>query len=236
MALVTSFLISHADYFLAAAVAYFCGCFNGALFTSRFFFHDDVRAHGSGNAGLTNFYRTYGAHYALFVVAGDMLKAVAAVGFAAWLGGRFDPRLMPDVPLTAAQHALYAVHFKYVAGLFCVLGHMFPCTAKFKGGKGVLCSATMMLMLDWRIALVSWGLFLTLWLTTRYVSLGSVCVAVLFPILTQLVFRDTWTTAVGVVMAALVLWAHRENIKRLLNGTENKFHFHVNASKPEEKQ
>ena len=154
--LVTGFyaFLSHLDYLYAAVAAYFCGCFNGALFTSRLFFHDDVRTHGSGNAGLTNFYRTYGARYALLVIACDMLKAVAAVSLAAWLGARFDPRMLPDLPLTAAEQAEYVLHFKYWAGFFCVVGHMFPCTAKFRGGKGILCSATLTLLLDWRIALV----------------------------------------------------------------------------------
>ena len=105
--LVTGFyaFLSHLDYLYAAVAAYLCGCFNGALFTSRLFFHDDVRTHGSGNAGLTNFYRTYGARYALLVIACDMLKAVAAVSLAAWLGARFDPRMLPDLPLTAAEQA-----------------------------------------------------------------------------------------------------------------------------------
>ena len=140
MGLVIAFVISHTDYLLAAVVAYFCGCFNGAILTSRLFFHDDVRRHGSGNAGLTNFYRNYGAKYALLVILCDMGKAAVAVLFAAWLGARFDPRMMPDLPLTAAEQAVYVLHFKYWAGLFCALGHMFPCTAKFKGGKGILCS------------------------------------------------------------------------------------------------
>ena len=135
---VYSFLLSHIEYLFAAIVAYFCGCFNGAIFASKFFFHDDVRTHGSGNAGLTNFYRTYGARYALMVIVCDMLKAVIAVCFAAWLGARFDPRIMPDVALTTAQQAEYVLHFKYWAGLFCVIGHMFPCTAKYKGGKCIL--------------------------------------------------------------------------------------------------
>ena len=148
--LVTGFyaFLSHLDYLYAAVAAYLCGCFNGALFTSRLFFHDDVRTHGSGNAGLTNFYRTYGARYALLVIACDMLKAVAAVSLAAWLGARFDPRMLPDLPLTAAEQAEYVLHFKYWAGFFCVVGHMFPCTAKFRGGKGILCSATLTLLLD----------------------------------------------------------------------------------------
>ncbi len=224
--------LARIDYLFAAAAAYFCGCFNGAIFTSRVFFHDDVRIHGSGNAGLTNFYRTYGAKYALFVIACDMLKAVAAVSFAAWLGARFDPRIMPDAALTAAEQAEYVLHFKYWAGLFCVLGHMFPCTAKFKGGKGILCSATLTLLLDWRIALVCWGVFAALWLTTRYVSLGSIAAAAAFPVMTQLVFGSAFATVIAGAIVALVLWAHRGNIKRLLNGTESRFRFHVNA--PEE--
>lgn len=233
MAYVPVFLLTHLEYLFAAVAAYFCGCFNGALMTSRLFFHDDVRAHGSGNAGLTNFYRSYGAKYALLVVACDMLKAVVAVQFAAWLGALYDPRFLDFSPLTAQLRAAYVLHFKYWAGLFCMLGHMFPCTAKFHGGKGVLCSATLMLMLDWRIALVSWGLFFLLWLTTRYVSLGSVSVAIIFPFLTWFVFRDGFVTVIGTVMSALVLWAHRGNIKRLLNGTESKFRFHAGTAKEE---
>ena len=234
--LVTGFyaFLSHLDYLYAAVAAYRCGCFNGALFTSRLFFHDDVRTHGSGNAGLTNFYRTYGARYALLVIACDMLKAVAAVSLAAWLGARFDPRMLPDLPLTAAEQAEYVLHFKYWAGFFCVVGHMFPCTAKFRGGKGILCSATLTLLLDWRIALVCWSLFAVLWLTTRYVSLGSVAAAVSLPFTTYFVFHNTACTVLGTCISLLVLWAHRSNIKRLLSGTESKFHFHVNAPKPGE--
>ena len=229
-----SFLLSRIEYLLAAIVAYFCGCFNGAILVSKLFFHDDVRTHGSGNAGLTNFYRTYGARYALMVIGCDMLKAVIAVCFAAWLGMRFDPRIMPDAALTAAQQAEYVLHFKYWAGLFCVIGHMFPCTAKFKGGKGILCSGTLLLLLDWRIALVGWGAFVVLWLVTRYVSLGSVAAAVSLPFTTYFVFHNTACTVLGTCISLLVLWAHCSNIKRLLSGTESKFHFHVNAPKPGE--
>ena len=231
-----SFFLSRLPYLLAAVVAYFCGCFNGAIFASKVFFHDDVRTHGSGNAGLTNFYRTYGARYALMVIVCDMLKAVVAVGVAVWLGSHFDPRLMPDVPLSAAQQAMYVLHFKYLAGLFCVIGHMFPCTAGFKGGKGILCSGTLLLLLDWRIALAGWGAFVVLGAATRYVSLGSVAAAISLPFSTYFVFHDTVCTVLGTAISLLVLWAHRGNIKRLLSGTESKFRFHVNAPKPGEEQ
>ena len=202
-----------------AAAAYLLGCINGAIATSHIFYHDDVRRHGSGNAGLTNFYRTYGAKCALAVIAFDMLKAAAAV----WLGNAVLGNLLG-----------WGVAGEYYAALFCVIGHMFPAFYSFKGGKGILCSGTLLLLLDWRIALAGWGVFILLWLTTRYVSLGSVAAAISFPIMTQIIFADGAVTALSSAIAALVIWAHRGNIKRLLNGTESKFHFHVNAPKTEE--
>lgn len=202
---------------LIAIVSYFLGCINGALIVSRLFYHEDVRSRGSGNAGLTNFYRNYGAHRALAVIVCDMGKAAVSILLARAL-----------FPADAWFAALYA-------GLFCILGHMFPVTAKFHGGKGILCGATLMLFLDWRVALVGWGLFALLWLTTRYVSLGSVTAAVGFPVMVQLVHGDAVCTLLAALAAALVIWAHRGNIRRLLNGTENKFRFHINAPTEDEK-
>ena len=204
---------------LVAVLSYLLGCINGAIATSHIFYHDDVRRHGSGNAGLTNFYRNYGAKCAPMVIAFDMLKAVGAV----LLGNYFLGYLLG-----------WGAAGKYFGALFCVIGHMFPVFYGFKGGKGILCSGTLLLLLDWRIALVGWGAFVVLWLTTRYVSLGSVAAAISFPITTYFVFHDGYSTALSVCISLLVLWAHRSNIKRLLNGTESKFHFHVNAPKPGE--
>ena len=206
---------------LVAVLSYLLGCINGAIATSHLFYHDDVRRHGSGNAGLTNFYRNYGAKCAPMVIAFDMLKAVGAV----LLGNYFLGYLLG-----------WGAAGKYFGALFCVIGHMFPVFYGFKGGKGILCSGTLLLLLDWRIALVGWGAFVVLWLTTSYVSLGSVAAAISFPITTHFVFRDGFSTALSVCISLLVLWAHRGNIKRLLNGTESKFHFHVNAPKPGEDQ
>ena len=202
----------------AAVIAYFCGCLNGAILTSKLFYHEDVRHHGSGNAGRTNFYRCYGARYAPLVILCDMLKAVAAVLVGRWLFTLLGFPLLGE----------------YFAALFCVIGHMFPVFYGFKGGKGILCSGTLLLLLDWRIALVGWGAFVVLWLTTRYVSLGSVAAAVSLPFTTYFVFHSTACTVLGTCISLLVLWAHRSNIKRLLSGTESKFHFHVNAPKPGE--
>ena len=150
-----------------AVLSYLLGCINGAIATSHIFYHDDVRRHGSGNAGLTNFYRNYGAKCAPMVIAFDMLKAVGAV----LLGNYFLGYLLG-----------WGAAGKYFGALFCVIGHMFPVFYGFKGGKGILCSGTLLLLLDWRIALVGWGAFVVLWLTTRYVSLGSICGALIAPI------------------------------------------------------
>ena len=125
-----------------------------------------------------------------------------------------------------------------------ILGRVFNHTDIRKAGSGNIGTtnalrvagpkvAALTLLLDWRIALVCWSLFAVLWLTTRYVSLGSVSAAAVFPVMTHVVFGDAFATAFSVLIAALVLFAHRENIKRLLNGTENKFRFHVNAPKSE---
>ena len=204
-----------------ALVSYFLGCINGAVLTSKLFYHDDVRKHGSGNAGLTNFYRTYGVKYALCVIVLDMGKAVTAALFAVLL-----------LRLYGADAALLVLG-KYFAGLFCLIGHIFPVTERFKGGKGILCCATLLLCLDWRIALTAWGLFFIIVLLTRYVSLGSVCAAISVPIMTHIVYASARLDAVSALMAALVLYAHRENIVRLLRGTESKFRFHVNTPKEE---
>ena len=119
--------------------------------------------------------------------------------------------------------------------MFCIIGHIFPAFYSFKGGKGILCSGTLLLLLDWRIAAVGWGLFLVLWLTTRYVSLGSICAALSFPITTAIFYWGSWIVlALSVVIAALVIWAHRANVGRLLHGTESKFQWHKKGpEKPE---
>ena len=199
---------------LLALWAYFCGCFNGAVIVSKYILRDDVRTHGSGNAGLTNFYRTFGGPLTLVVILCDVLKAVVAVltavSVARYLG-------VHDAVLPAA---------KYWAGLFCLLGHMFPCMFHFKGGKGILSGGTIAIMIDWRVALVVWGGFLVLAVLTKYVSLGSVWAGASFPVATFFVYRDPVLTLLGLLLGGLVVFMHRGNIKRLLTGTENKFSLH----------
>ena len=195
-----------------AVLAYFLGCFNGAVVVSRYILRDDVRNHGSGNAGLTNFYRTFGGPLTLVVILSDAVKAVVAVLFAMWIAGAISPQL-----ITLS---------KYWAGMFCLLGHMFPVTFQFRGGKGILSGGTIALMIDWRVALVVWGGFLILAILTRYVSLGSCWAGASFPFATWFVYHNVVITVLGAVIGLLILYMHRGNIKRLLTGTENKFSLH----------
>ena len=178
------FLLMAAGMVLVTVLlGYFLGCLNGSVMVSHFIIRDDVRQHGSGNAGLTNFYRTYGAKYALGVLIG---------------------------------------------GLGCELGHMFPVFFGFKGGKGILSGGTLVWLLDWRVALIAWGLFAALWLATKYVSLGSVSAAVSMPFATWFFCgHSALYTALAAVTAALVVWCHRENIQRLVRGEERKFRWHT---------
>ena len=205
---------------LVMLLSYFFGCFNGSFMVSHFIIRDDVRKHGSGNAGLTNFYRTYGAKYALLVIACDMGKTVAAC----LLGSFFFRCLGWDGTLGTL-----------LAGLGCELGHIFPVFYGFRGGKGILSGGTLVLLLNWRVTAVAWALFLLLWLTTRYVSLASITATCSAPITVYFVYGHNWLyTGLCLAVAALVVWCHRENIQRLLHGTEKKFKWHVNPTEGKE--
>ena len=204
-----------------ALAAYFLGCFNGAVIVSKYILHDDVRSHGSGNAGLTNFHRTFGGPLTFVVILCDMLKAVAAVLISRGVFGLFGPQAV-----IFGEWLDSAVFGTYWAAVFCLLGHMFPCMFHFKGGKGILSGGTVALMVDWRVALVVWGGFLILVILTRYVSLGSVWAGASFPFASWFVFHSWVVFALALVTGGLVVWQHRGNIKRLLAGTESKFSLH----------
>jgi len=204
-------------WFRAAAIAvtaYLCGCFNGAVIVSKYILRDDVRNHGSGNAGLTNFYRTFGGGLAAVVILCDVLKAVVALLIGSWIAGSFAPSFWGGELVILG---------KYWAALWCLLGHMFPCMFQFKGGKGILSGGVIALMIDWRIALVVWGGFIVLVLLTRYVSLGSVWAGASFPFISWYCYPDPILIALALLCGGLVVWQHRPNIKRLIHGTESKF-------------
>ena len=197
-------------YWLAVVVAsYFLGNVNGALLISRWFMKDDVRSHGSGNAGLTNFFRTYGGVQSLLVIVIDVVKCVLACMIAAWL--------LP-------QYGMFA---KMIAGAVCILGHSYPVLEGFRGGKGIMSGFAMALATDWRVAVTILAVFVIVVVLTRFVSLGSVLAAGFFAV-GYLVFHwgDWPVCVVGVLTAVFVISRHHKNIGRLLHGTESKLTFH----------
>ncbi len=202
-----------------AVIAYFLGCFNGAVIVSKYILRDDVRTHGSGNAGLTNFHRTFGGPLTFVVILCDVLKAVIAVLVGmALIGGVMDS-------------GLGVVYGKYWGGIWCLLGHMFPCMFGFKGGKGILSGGAVAIMIDWRVALVVWGGFLILAVLTRYVSLGSCWAGASFPFATWFVYQNWIITLMALFIGGMILWKHRSNIGRLIRGEESKFTLHKKEPK-----
>ncbi|MBS5702847.1 MAG: glycerol-3-phosphate 1-O-acyltransferase PlsY [Butyricicoccus pullicaecorum] len=199
--------VSH--FFIIAASAYLLGSLSFAIIICKLTLGKDIRSYGSGNAGLTNAYRTMGAGKTLLVLFGDIAKAAAALAIGGVLAGMMG---------------------KLVAGIFVILGHVFPVYFGFRGGKGVLVGATMLVFLDWRIFLVALVLFVIAVALTRWVSLGSILGAISFPITMQIFYGDARLSVVAALMAAAVVFMHRSNIKRILSGTENRFSFH---SKPQ---
>ena len=208
---------------LATVIAYFCGCFNGAVIVSKYILRDDVRNHGSGNAGLTNFYRTFGGPLTFVVILTDVLKAVVAILVGA--------SLFSGIAVDVAWVPYFTILGKYWSALFCLLGHMFPCMFHFKGGKGILSGGTIVWMIDWRIGLVVWAGFLILFLLTKYVSLGSVWAGASFPFATWYFYPDPVIVILAFILGGLVLWKHRGNIARLIHGNENKFSIHRKKDK-----
>ena len=170
---------------------------------------DDVRTHGSGNAGLTNFFRTYGGFQSLLVIVIDVAKCVLACLIAGWL--------LPAWGLTA----------KMAAGAACILGHSYPVLEGFRGGKGIMSGLAMAMATDWRVGLIILAVFVILVAWTRYVSLGSVLAATAFGISYVLLHWGDWGVCIiGVATAAFVIYRHHQNIARLFKGTESKLSFH----------
>ena len=191
----------------AALAAYLLGNLNGSVCISALVAGDDVRKHGSGNAGLTNFFRSYGGWSTFLVMAVDMLKTVAAAYTSGWAlesFGYYREGLVLGVVLVS-------------------LGHDFPALLGFKGGKGILCGFTAALILDWRIALVMLAVFVVAFWITRYVSLGSVLGALTCSVGFGVVHYGDWVVmAGGIFIGLLAIFMHRSNIARLVKGQESK--------------
>ncbi len=193
----------------AVITAYLLGNVNGSVCISALVANDDVRKHGSGNAGLTNFFRNYGSWSALLVILVDMLKAAAATFGAAFMLKSFG----------------YYREGLVLGAVVVSLGHDFPALLGFKGGKGILCGLTVALILDWRIALVMLGVFIIAFAITRYVSLGSILGAVTCSVGFGVVYYGNWIMmGGGIFIGLLAIFMHRSNIKRLVTGKETKTH------------
>lgn len=201
---------------LASVLAYLIGSINFAIIITKLFARKDIRDFGSGNAGMTNVLRTLGKGPAALVTLGDFSKGLIAV----WLGHLL-------VWLFSRQQAPF--YLNYIIALLVLLGHCFPVFYKFKGGKGILVSAGVILALNPLVLLGLLAIFLIVVACTKTVSIGSITVAAAFPVLTLLyglVMKPPhlwWDVLSAVVIGGLVIWMHRGNIERLLNGTENSF-------------
>lgn len=202
-------------------IAYCIGSVNFSVIISKKIAGFDVREKGSGNAGSTNMLRSVGKKAAAVTLLCDILKGVVAIIISIIIGNLVE----------GANRELLL----QIAGIAVVIGHTFPIFFGFKGGKGVATSLGILLMSNWKIGLICFVFALVLMLLTRMVSLGSCGAAVLFPVLT-LFINDNYTVLTegkkgstyfiySVILAAIVLYNHRSNIKRLLNGTENKLSF-----------
>lgn len=194
---------------IAALSSYLLGNLNGSVCVSALVANDDVRKHGSGNAGLTNFFRSYGGWSTLLVILVDAAKTIAAGYGAGWMLASFG----------------YYREGLVLGAVMVSLGHDFPALLGFKGGKGILCGFTAALILDWQIALLMLAVFVVAFAATRYVSLGSVLGALTCSVSFGIVYFGNWTLmAGGIFLGLLAIFMHRTNIRRLLKGTESKVH------------
>jgi len=194
----------------AAAIAgYLLGSLNSSLLVGKAY-GVDIRKHGSGNAGTTNTLRTLGKKAAVLVLLGDALKGILAY-------------LIGYIILSGTES--YSLLGGMLSGTAAIFGHIWPLYFGFKGGKGVLTSLAVLIMIDWPIALALLAVFIVIVIISKYVSLGSVIGACLFPVMAVLLGRDTETVIFSGVIALLIVIKHRSNIKRLLAGTESKISF-----------
>lgn len=204
-------------YILIAIIAYLIGSVNFSVIISKKLAGFDVRTKGSGNAGTTNVLRTVGKKAAAITLLADILKGVVAVVIAVIIG-----KIAAD-----SDKALLV----QIAGIAVILGHTFPVFFGFKGGKGVATSLGILLISNWQIGLICLVFALVLMVITRIVSVGSIGAAILFPVLT-LFINEHYIVSEGsgyfffsVIVALIVAFNHRANIKRLIEGNENKISF-----------
>lgn len=202
------------SFFFILIISYILGSVNFGIIISKIIHKSDVREFGSGNAGATNVYRTFGAKSGVIVLLGDMAKGILAILLAQFVIKHFG----------AADYTLY------FAGLLCVLGHMFPVFFKFKGGKGVATTTGIILLTEPLVFILVFIVFFLVVFLFKYVSLASIVAAAAYtfgvivlasveePVLEMLIIR----IVVSFIIGSLIIFSHRENIKRIKNGTEKK--------------
>lgn len=205
---------------LIGVVSYLLGSLNFSIILSEVVKKKDIRKSGSGNAGATNMMRTYGIKAAVGTMLGDIFKVAIGILVAFAILG-VPMKYIFTNPADAAEIQRVML-YKEFAGLFCVLGHIFPLYFKFKGGKGVAACTGMVIIVDWRIALILFVIFVSVILISKWISFGSIVIAILYPVLIFVFYKNWILSLVALLFTAIVIIAHRENIKRLIKGEENK--------------
>ncbi len=207
--------------FIMIVSAYLLGSINASIIISKTVYHDDIKKHGSGNAGMTNMLRTFGAKGALLTLLGDLLKTALAILVGAVLFG-----------FNYSGGISIGDGYCYVAGLFAVIGHVYPVYYGFKGGKGVLATAVIALILTPIQFAVMFSLFALIVAFTKYVSLASVVAGTLYPVSVCIYIATALKVSIPLqiavataLIAVLIVFCHRGNIKRLIKGNENKISF-----------
>ena len=210
---------------IAMVISYLLGSVNFSIVVVKLMTGQDIREMGSKNAGLTNTLRCAGKPCALMTLAGDVLKGIISVGVSTMIASALNAGFRPDNDV---------MYIGYIAGISAVMGHIFPVYYNFRGGKGVLTAATAFAMIDIKIFLAIFAVFVVIVAISKYVSLGSIFSASLSPVAVFMMSyivddvslgKSILYTVLSLVIAVTVVWKHKANIERLLAGNENKFSF-----------
>jgi glycerol-3-phosphate acyltransferase PlsY len=219
-------------FLLTAVAAYIIGSVSFSIIFTRIFAKTDVRQHGSGNAGTTNVLRTAGKLPALLTFFGDFIKCVAAICF-----GLFIFMLFGGLSANAGfiqnlfgSPNVEVIFIKFIAGLFCMAGHIYPIFFGFRGGKGVATTTALVVMISWQVFLIGIGIFIVMMLITKIVSLSVLTAAIALPVATFFITLTTKggslyvvaNTLLAAAMSAILFITHRANIKRLIAGNEQR--------------